>query len=144
MVISPDGLRQLRKNLSFTQLRFHCRKQHHGRTFHVKTAANSSGQAVVRFFSGDTDVFPEACGSFEKLQGDNSELASRCAEWGKEKKAYYVGKWGHEGHKELHIYSAFILSTYHWITSPDQDRWECDDVLAKHMSNGDFWKIYVR
>ena len=71
MVLSPDGMRELRSRISFTQLRFHCRKQQHGRTFHVKTAANSSGEAVARFFAGDTDVFPKACGSFEKRKGDN-------------------------------------------------------------------------
>ena len=61
--------------------------------------------ALVKLLSGlfasDTDVFPKGCGSFEKLKGDNSILGSRCAEWGKENGAYHVGKWGHEGYKEL-------------------------------------------
>ena len=143
MVLSPGGMRELRSRISFTQLRFHCHKQQHGRTFHVKTAANSSGEAVVRFFAGDTDVFPKACGSFEKLKGDNSVLASRCAEWGKKNGAFHVGKWGHEGQKELYMHVAFIKSYNHWYTSPDHDRWQCDDV-AKDLSRGDFWKIYVR
>ena len=143
MVLSPDGMRELRSRISFTQLRFHCRKQQHGRTFHVKTAANSSGEAVARFFAGDTDVFPKACGSFEKLKGDNSVLASRCVEWGKENGAYRVGKWGHEGYKELYIYSAFIRGRCHWRTWPGYHIWLCDDV-ADDLSRGDFWKIYVR
>ena len=143
MVLSPDGMRELRSRVSFTQLRFHCRKQQHGRTFHVKTAANSSGEAVVGFFGGDTDVIPKACGSFEKLKGDNSVLASRCAEWGRENGVYHVGKWVDERHKGLHLYPAFIAYYHHWVTSPDDDRWECDDA-AKDLSRGDFWKIYVR
>ena len=143
MVISPDGMRELRSRVSFTQLRFHCRKQQHGRTFHVKTAANSSGEAVARFFAGDTDVFPKACGSFEKLKGDNSVLASRCVEWGKENEIFHVGKWGHEGHKELYIYSAFIKDHHHWVTWPGHGRWECDDS-RNDLTRGDFWKIYVR
>ena len=142
-VLSPDGMRELRSRISFTQLRFHCRKEQHGRTFHVKTAANSSGEAVVRFFAGDTDVFPKACGSFEKLKGDNSVLASRCAEWGMENGVYHVGKWGHEGHKELYMFSAFIKYYHHWITWPGNNRWQCDD-MANNLSRGDFWKIYVR
>ena len=113
MVLSPGGMRKLRSCISFTQLRFHCRKQQHGRTFHVKTAANSSGEAVVGFFGGDTDVFPKACGSFEKLKGDNSVLASKCVEWGKENGVFHVGKWGHEGNKELYMYSAFIANYRH-------------------------------
>ena len=60
MVLSPDGMRELRSHISFTQLRFHCRKEQHGRTFHVKTAANSSGEAAVGFFGGDTDVFSQS------------------------------------------------------------------------------------
>ena len=120
MVLSPDGMRELRSRISFTQLRFHCRKQQPGRTFHVKTAANSSGEAVARFFAGDTDVFPKACGSFEKLKGDNSFLASDCTNWGKENDTYRVGKWGHQGYTELYIFSAFISNYYHWATSPWQ------------------------
>ena len=143
MVLSPKGMRELRSHMSFTQLRFHCRKQQHGRIFHVKTAANSSGEAVVGFFGGDTGFFPKACGSFEKLKGDNSFLASRCAEWGRENGAYHVGKWGHEGNKELYIYSAFIRYHHHWVTWPGHDRWECDDS-RKDLTRGDFWKIYVR
>ena len=143
MVLSPDGMRELRSRISFTQLRFHCRKQQYGRTFHVKTAANSSGEAVARFFASDTDVFPKACGSFEKLKGDNSFLASDCTNWGKENDTYPVGKWGHQGYTELYIFSAFISNYYHWATSPRHDRWECDD-MANDLSRGDFWKIYVR
>ena len=143
MVISPDGMRELRSRVSFTQLRFHCRKQQHGRTFDVKTAANSFGEAVVGFFGGDTDVIPKACGSFEKLKGDNSGLASKCPEWGWENGAYNVGKWGHEGLKGLHLFPAFIVYYHHWVTSPVYDRWECDDA-ANDLSRGDFWKIYVR
>ena len=143
LVLSPDGMRELRSRISFTQLRFHCRKEQHGRTFHVKTAANSSGEAVARFFAGDTDVFPKACGSFEKLKGDNSVLASRCAEWGMENGVYHVGKWGHEGHKGLYMFSAFIKYYHHWITWPGNNRWQCDD-MANNLSRGDFWKIYVR
>ena len=143
LVLSPDGMRELRSRISFTQLRFHCRKEQHGRTFHVKTAANSSGEAVARFFAGVTDVFPKACGSFEKLKGDNSVLASRCAEWGMENGVYHVGKWGHEGHKVLYMFSAFIKYYHHWITWPGNNRWQCDD-MANNLSGGDFWKIYVR
>ena len=99
---------------------------------------------TVGFFSGVTDVFPNACGSFEKLKGDNSVLASRCVEWGKEKGAYRVGKWGHEGQKELFVYSAFIVGSYHRITWPGSNIWECDDTLEKIAASGDFWRIYFR
>ena len=75
MVLQKSVMKELRRHLSFTQLRFHCRKKQ-GRTFHVVTASNSSGEAVVRYFSGQTDEQPDACGSFVRLTwDDNSKLA---------------------------------------------------------------------
>ena len=44
-----SALKELRSHLSFTQLRFHCsRKQ--GRTFHVTTVSNITGEAEVQYF----------------------------------------------------------------------------------------------
>ncbi|CAH3039690.1 unnamed protein product [Pocillopora meandrina] len=43
MVLQKSAMKELRRHLSFTQLRFHCRKKQ-GRTFHVVTAFNSSGE----------------------------------------------------------------------------------------------------
>ena len=86
---------ELGRHLSFTQLRFHCRKKQ-GRTFHVVTAFSSSGEAVVQYFSGRTDEQPDACVSFVRLTlDDNSKLASICKDWGLANGKYYVGKWGH-------------------------------------------------
>ena len=74
MVLQKSAMKELRRHLSFTQLRFHCRKKE-GRTFHVVTASNTSGEAV--YFSGQTDEQPDACGSFVRLTlDDNSKLAS--------------------------------------------------------------------
>ena len=47
MVITTNAMKELYGDLNFQQLRFHCRKHNVGRTFHVVTAANSSGNAVV-------------------------------------------------------------------------------------------------
>ena len=46
MILNIDAMNQLRTHLSFTQLRFHCSKPQ-GRTFHVTTVGNSSGEAFV-------------------------------------------------------------------------------------------------
>ena len=92
MGITTKAVRDLRSHLNFTQLRFHCSKKQ-GRTFHVATVANSSGEAVVQYFSGQTNVVPASCGSFQKMHGDNSKLAAQCESWGYENR-YYVGKWG--------------------------------------------------
>ncbi|XP_078348974.1 fibrinogen-like protein A [Oculina patagonica] len=143
MVLATTALGELRTHLSFTQLRFHCSKQQ-GRTFHVTTVTNSTGEAVVQYFSRQKDAMPYACGSFARLNGDNSYLASYCARWGRDiNLAYGVGKWGHERRRELYDFPAFIGYHHHWVNSPGYNRWECDDVISS-VSPGDFWKIYVR
>ena len=53
--LTKSAMNELRTHLALTQLRFHCSKQQ-GRTFHVATVANSTGEAVVQYFSGQTDV----------------------------------------------------------------------------------------
>ena len=62
MVLTKTAMNELRTHLSFTQLRFYCSKNN-DRTIHVTTAANSIGEAVVQYFSGQTDVQPASCGS---------------------------------------------------------------------------------
>ena len=142
--ITTKAMQDLRSHLNFTQLRFHCSKKQ-GRTFHVATAANSSGEAVVQYFSGQTNVVPTSCGSFQKMRGDNSKLAAQCERWGHENK-YYVGKWGkknQEREQRLYDRAAFVGYKYYWYLR--EDYWFCDDMTNDTISSpGDFWKIYVR
>ncbi|XP_068724058.1 uncharacterized protein [Montipora capricornis] len=113
MVLSKTAMAQLRAILPFTQLRFHCRKQK-GRTFHVSTAANSSGEAVVKYFVGQTDVQPSACQSFVRMEDDNSKLAQLCNKWGREGPRYEVGKWGHNRIEDrLYYYPICTSHTYY-------------------------------
>lgn len=143
MFLTKDAMKELRTYLPFTQLRFHCSKQR-GRTFHVTTAANRSGEDVVQYFSGQSDVMPASCGSFVMMNNDNSRLARVCKKWGYEKGSYFVGKWGHErGQSRLYDHPAFVKNSYHWLLTPGGSRWECDDYTVG-VSTGDFWKVFVR
>ena len=144
-------MRELRSNVSFTQLRFFCSKQQ-GRTFHLTTAANSTGEAVVQYFSGQTDARPDACGSFVRMEDDNSAMAQVCKEWGGGGGGYKVSlnhstnKWSHDAQNyEKQLYDHVVLVWYkqHWLLSPESKRFECDDFNG-NVSTGDFWKIYVR
>ena len=149
MVLTKTAMNELRTHLSFTQLRFHCSKNN-GRTFHVATAANSTGEAVVQCFSGQTDVQPASCGSYVRMENDNSVLAGVCHRWGLENRSFQVAKWG-AGFDQNRLYShpAFVNTLYNWaldhpFTGGSQSkRWECDDMLGG-VTTGDFWKIYVR
>ena len=139
MVLTKTAMKELRTHLPFTQLRFHCSKQQLGRTFHVTTAANSSGEAVVRYFSGQTDVQPDSCGSFVRIEGDNSRLSGACKRWGRENGRYLIAKRRHvQDEDRLYVYPAFSLNDYHWTMSPDTSRWECDDSFTARVSSSDF------
>ena len=144
--ITTNAMNELRTHLPFTQLRFHCSKQL-GRTFHVTTVTNSTGEAVVQYFSGQTDELPASCNSFTRLAGDDSQLAAQCDRWGNDGK-HHVGKWGHyrkKGDYRMYDKAAFVAFKYHWHTAVS-GKWLCDDVDHDFLpiSPGDFWKIYVR
>ena len=137
MVLTKTAMKELSTHLPFTQLRFHCSKLQ-GRTFHVTTAANSTGEAVVQYFSGQTDVQPASCGSFVRMQNDNSKLAGVCEKWSRE-----LGKWRGQS---LYQEPIGVWYAYHWNLNPDNkwgQRWECDDFKVG-VSSGDFWKVFVR
>ena len=143
MVLSKSAMKELRKHLNFTQIRFHCKKRG-GRTFHITTAANSTGEAAVKYLSGETDVMPASCGSFLIMNNDNSRLARDCKDWGYEKGTPKVGKWGHErDQNRLFDHPAFVWAAYHWLLHEPSGRWECDDYKVG-VSRGDFWKVFVR
>jgi len=142
--LTKSAMNELRTHLSFTQLRFHCSKQQ-GRTFHVTTVANSTGEAVVQYFSGQTDVPPDACGSFVRMENDNSRLAEVCHQWGYDGTRDYIDKWGHVSlyQDRLYNHAAFVAHSYHWLLTPGGSRLECDDGHVG-VSSGDFWRVFVR
>ena len=154
MLLTQTAMKELRLLINFTQLRFHCKKQNTNRTFHIVTVQNSSGEAVVQYFTGQTDVLPDACGSFFKMPDDDSLLAKKCQVWGKDNRGYEVGKWGHEmdgtfgsNQNETRLFDAAIFANgkEHWMVGY-QNRSECDDYerSEKTVLRGDFWEIFVR
>ena len=151
MVVTKGAMNELRANLPFTQLRFYCSKQQVGRTFHVITTASSSGEAVVQYFSGQTDVLPDSCGSFVRMKNDNSMLAQLCDQWGKQNGVVKVGKWSADvfeanGDGRLYNHAAYVSGAHHWLLGTYQSRWECDDSNKDRLpsESGDFWKVFVR
>ena len=134
-------MKELRTHLSFTQLRFHCRKNK-GRTFHLTTAANSSGEAVVQYFSGQTDANPKACGSFVRMNDDNSKLAADCNQWREKEWGYYSKR---KDRKDRFRFVAYVSGKYYWYLV--ESLWECDDESRAEyfgLSTGDFWRVFVR
>ncbi len=146
MFLTESAMNELRTHVPFTQLRFHCSKRQHGRTFHVTTAANSTGEAVVQYFSSQTDVKPDSCGSFVRMDDDDSLSAGVCHKWGYEGGLSEIGKWGYAYSKDqgrLYDHTAFVVHFYHWHLTADASRLDCDDANVG-VSSGDFWKVFVR
>ena len=137
-LITIRGLKEIRSHLRFTQLRFHCSKKL-GRTFHVATVANDTGEAVIQYFTNLTDVLPESCGSFERMSDDNSTLSVSCGEWGYNQTAR-VGKWGHidrRGEYILHRPAFVIMGKGRWSINSGHSL--CDDKGNETaLSPGDF------
>ena len=105
--------------------------------FHVTTAANSTGETVVQYFSGQTDVRPDACGSFVRMENDNSILAGACDQW-----RNGDGKWGKTNRDEDRLYVLPAgFNPYYWSLLKNHRR--CDDNSSR-VSTGDFWKVFVR
>lgn len=140
MGVTTSALRKLKDHLSYTQVRFHCSKQQ-GRTFHVTTVANSTGEAVVEYISnGVIDKRPLACGSFQRMDDDNSHLSLKCHKWKR-------GRWGHPDKKfsslKMYDHLAYVPNSNHWMIVGGQ--WLCDDKRSNSViSSGDYWKVYVR
>ena len=150
LALSTSGLCALGTKMSFSQLRFFCRKKIPGRTFDIATTNNVKlGKKVIQYFKAQTNTMPESCGTYYRLPDDNSILASQCARWGYNSK-YQVGLWHHGGRSSsarLFDHPAFVGSQVHWLVGQSNSRWECDDYIATKgytVSAGDFWKIFVR
>ena len=119
LLLTTDAMKELRTHLSFTQLRFHCSKNK-GRTLHLTTAANSSGEAVVQYFGSQTDANPKACGSFVRMKDDNSKLAADYNQWGNKEWGYF------RSGKSRYRIVAFVPWKCMWNLY-GSSRWECDD-----------------
>lgn len=153
MALTNSAMNELCKILLVTELRFHCRKQMK-RTFHVTTAFNKTGQAVVQYFCGQTDELPLSCDSFKVMRDDNSILARRCNDWGDDgaQAQTQIGTWGHyltatdPDDGRLYSFAAFIGNTSYWHLSPIERLLLCDDngLELPGLYSGDFWKIYAR
>jgi len=105
----------------------------------VTTVTNSTGEAVVQYFSGQTDVQPDACGSFVRMENDNSRLAGACDQWD-----YGYGKWGWGGDEDRLYYVPAGFNQYYWYLRRDGRYLRCDDNYYSGVSTGDFWKVFVR
>ena len=132
MLLTKSAMDELRSYMQFTQLRFNCKKKQ-GFTFHITTAANSSGEAVVRYFSGQTDVQPASCGSFVIMNDDNSRLAQVCQKW----RYRTVGKWGIGAGRDIIQPPCFCRTCSSLDCWMESGRWECDDQHVR-VSPGDF------
>ena len=159
-VVTGAVLEDLKQDMGFDQFRFYCFKKVVGRVFHVKTALNELGKAVVSshthpsFNKFDLASMPKACGSFVTLSGDTSALSGDCQAWGWTKHGTYEkNRWGAlvaHGKRRMFSYLAGIrrefsvrMQTY----GKNDVKYSCDDsdsAPPSTLSKGDEWKVFVR
>lgn len=124
-----DGFNQLKQDMGFTQIRFHCYKKKPNRLFHI----------VVKFFTS-SNTLPTACHSFTRLPDDNSLLAGKCDKWGYPNENY----WGHPNYLgDDRIYARPLFWAYNAYFRTKGAIYQCDDH-SKGMSIGDIFHILVR
>ena len=97
-------------------------------------------QYLVQYFSGQTDAFPKACGSFVRMKDDNSKIAADCNQWSNKQWGYFQGK-------KRYRAVASVPKKYRWALL--SSRYECDDSIHNDgkyfgLSTGDFWRVFVR
>ena len=83
--VNDGALRQLKRLIKFTQLRYFCHQNSTGRIFHIKKR-NLAGKTAVRYLIENAQTRPPACGSFERLPDNNSILAANRNKWGNKKR----------------------------------------------------------
>ena len=137
-----DGFNQLKNDMGFTQIRFYCFKKKRGRVFHIMTNKNSKGADVVKFLT-KSNTMPRACGSFTRLQDDNSSLAQNCDKWGYPTR----DRWGHRDNlKDNRMFYKAITWPFNRLFrfyGNSNSPLNCDD-RNDAMSLGDTWQINVR
>lgn len=146
LFLSVTGLKKLREDMGFDEMRFYCYKKKVGKVIHIKTNKDSLGEAVVKFYTVNA-IFPKACGSFTILPDDTSELSRRCNDWGVPWEN--PKKWGHSSFKDedrMYVYPALIFKDGAYIIEFSFIRLLCDDNLDTYATPayGDEYKIFVR
>ncbi|XP_020907077.1 uncharacterized protein LOC110245158 [Exaiptasia diaphana] len=142
--LTLGALKKLRKDMGFHQLRFRCRKKSVNRTIHIMTTNNTAGHKVLDHFLVKT-TWPPACGSFERLQDDTSNLTQNCMKWGYNGRKE-VNRWGrNSNYGPTRLYSASMLWEEKYYFSIQ--KYNCDDFTGKTsgaLNVGDIWEIFVR
>lgn len=138
-LLDGAGFNDLYEILNFTQFRFMCRKQWHGRKIHIVTTDNDVGHSVIEYLRGNTNKQPNSCGSYTKLADDTSVLSSDCSRW---------PKWGYPPNKPLNRLKShlFYVKRNEHVNLLGR-RMECDDKTEREYNAthryGE-WRFYVR
>lgn len=142
-LLSGTGLKQLRKHIKFTQMRFYCHKPWHGRTVHIHTLENKLGKAAVELLIGNSNVRPQSCGSYGRFENDNSDIGGSCERWCGQR---CDGTWNDYGNPEVRMYYFPMVTVGAKHLSLAHRRLECDDITGadRSFSSVGEWAFYVR
>jgi len=145
--IDVPAILQLKRLVKFTQIRYFCRKESTGRTFHIMTKNDPNGERAVHYLTEDPSIQPRACGSFVTLADDNSFLAANCNKWGNNRNGSGCDRWGSYKNKGIfRVYNDPIFWEGKYHINLKTSILACDDSYSKPapLSRGDKWQLLVR
>ena len=143
--VNDGALRELKRLIKFTQLRYFCHQKSTGRIFHIMTKRNLAGKTAVRYLIENAQTRPPACGSFERLPDDNSILAANCNKWGNDGRCSKCNKWGHPNNRRAYrVYNNPIFWEDKSYVNFNPQFLACDGFSNASLSEGDKWQLFVR
>ena len=136
--MTSTALTMLRSFTGYKQFRFKCRKHAGAKFLHIKTNANSSGDAVNNLLTtGNAAINIPSCGTFQAMPDDKSLIGKECWNW-QFSRTFDAGI-------RLFDHSMFIGGVAHWnIAVALNKRYECDTFESSVIGNGDYWEVYVK
>lgn len=145
--IDVPAILQLKQLTKFTQMRYFCRKESTGRTFHIMTKNDPNGERAVHYLTEDPSIQPRACGSFVTLADDNSFLSANCDKWGNNRNGSECNRWGsYKNNGIFRVYNDPIFWEGKYHINLKTSILACDDSYNKRapLSRGDKWQLFVR
>jgi hypothetical protein len=141
----------------FSEIRWRCFKKAVNRVLDLATTPMAPHSPVLRYFTGQTNVYASSSGTMRRLPEDTSILGARPYDWGWAGVANgQKGWWGITSNAvtRLSNHPMYIAWRAHWLTGDwlsETDRYECDDYVGVAgdpprgaVSENDSWSIYVR
>jgi len=135
VALKSSAVKRLAESVKARQLRFSCTGS---RTVDFATSMNEKGAKAFNYFIDAEELTrPLACGSFNRMPNDNSNIATKCDRW-------RDARWSRSGSQSLeyniYYYNAYVPHKNHMIGNQ-----LCDDNFGQIVFDvPKEWAYYIR